>query len=224
MRISFYLFVSPGCASLALWVRCDSGWVWTCSRRPWWWRPSSNCTTKYGCKIMADTDILLSKREVSDWANDWTLQELQPLAFADNCQSGNQSYFPCLSCVSCLSCFSCLFHPSFLILLSPMQSYVLYPLFLPFSPEKWQKIGHGAYFTFFKFVTPPHYLPNSANQYTVSVGVLGVLVCVLCVPCIEIVCLLHLVFGIFFAKKTSYMGVALRTKLLKLHWTGRFRA
>ena len=23
---------------------------------------------------MADTDILLSEREVSDWANDWTLQ------------------------------------------------------------------------------------------------------------------------------------------------------
>ena len=127
MRISFYLFVSPGCASLALWVRCDSGWVWTCSRRPWWRRPSSNCTTKYGCKIMADTDILLSEREVSDWANDWTLQELQPLAFADNCQSGNQSYFPfllrllpLLFLLSILSLFSFVF----LILLSPMQSYV----------------------------------------------------------------------------------------------------
>ena len=50
-------------------------------------------------------------------------------------------------------------------------------------------------------IATPHYLPNSANQYTVSVGVLGVLVCVLHVPCIVILCLLHLVFGIFFAKK-----------------------
>ena len=63
------------------------------------------------------------ERKGSQWLSEWLkIARIATATFADNCQSGNQSYFPCLSC------FSCLFYPScllfFFCLLSPMQSHV----------------------------------------------------------------------------------------------------